>query len=82
MSRYIWIVFLFSVTAGVYCQNGRGKGDLIFIRGIDLLVGSDPHAMANATVWMLAGISTGMLVFTRLSGRKSVDVDVDSDSDA
>jgi hypothetical protein len=82
VSRYLWIVFLYCVTAGVYWQNGRGTGDLIYIRGIDLLVGSDPHAMANATVWMLAGISTGMLVFTRLSGRKSVDVDVDSDSDA
>ena len=82
MSRYLWVLFLYCVTAGVYWQNGRGTGDLIYIRWIDLLVGTDPHAMANATVWMLAGVSTGMLLFTMLSGRKSADPDPDPDPDA
>ena len=75
MARYVWVIVLYALTAGVYWQNSRGTGTVVVFPWIEALVGNDRTAMAQATVWMLGGVATGMLLMTMVSGRRSSDPD-------
>lgn len=85
MKRILWPVLFFAATGWMYQHNTGDSGSVMVLPMIELLfpeVAGDNQAMGQASVKMMAGISTLILIYEIFLGIRDVQRNKSQPDDA